>query len=82
MTQKVAQIVEVEKILQEILFKGVIDMMIRERFKETNYKMSYEEYQKCDCTECKKEECLHRGAYRRLTEIDGGLGLCPNLKGE
>lgn len=29
-------------------------MMTEERFKETNYKMSYEEYQKCDCTECKK----------------------------
>lgn len=42
-------------------------MMTRERFAETNWKMSYEEYQKCDCTECKKksvhteehiEECL------------------------
>lgn len=29
-----------------------------------------------------KEECPHRDAYRRLPEIDGGLGLCPNLKGE
>ena len=52
-------------------------MMTRERFAETNWKMSYEEYQKCDCT-----ECTHRGAYRRVPEIDGGLGLCPNLKGE
>ena len=50
-------------------------MMTKERFKETNYKMSYEEYKKCDCTECKKEECPHRGAYRRVPEIDGGLGL-------
>ena len=32
--------------------------------------------------ECKKEECPHRGAIRRVPEIDGGLGLCPNLKGE
>ena len=55
-------------------------MMTEERFKETAYKMSYEEYQKCDCTECKREECLHRGAYRRMPVIDGGLGLCPNLK--
>ena len=46
-------------------------MMTRERFAETNWKMSYEEYQKCDCTECKK-----------VPEIDGGLGFCPNLKGE
>ena len=29
-----------------------------------------------------KEDCIHRDAYRRLPEIDGGLGLCPNLKGE
>ena len=57
-------------------------MMTEERFAETNWKMSYEEYQKCDCTECKKEECPHRGAYRRVPEIDGGLGLCLNLKGE
>lgn len=57
-------------------------MMTRERFAETNWKMSYEEYQKCDCTECKKEDCIHRGTYRRVPEIDGGLGLCPNLKGE
>ena len=57
-------------------------MMTRERFAETNWKMSYEEYQKCDCTKCKKEKCPHRGAYRRVPEIDGGLGLCPNRKGE
>ena len=55
-------------------------MMTKERFAETNWKMTYEEYQKCDCTECKNEDCIHRGAYRRVPEIDGGLGLCPNLK--
>lgn len=57
-------------------------MMTRERFAETNWKMSYEEYQKCYCPECEREECPHRGAYRRVPEIDGGLDLCPNLKGE
>lgn len=57
-------------------------MMTRERFVETNWKMSYEEYQKCYCPECEREECPHRGAFRRVPEIDGGLGLCPNLKGE
>lgn len=55
-------------------------MMTEERFKETNYKMSYEEYKKCCCQRCMKEDCIHRDAYRRLPEIDGGLGLCPNLK--
>lgn len=50
-------------------------MMTRERFAETNWKMSYEEYQKCDCTECDKENCIHRGAYRRVPEINGGLGI-------
>ena len=57
-------------------------MMTEERFKETNYKMSYEEYKKCCCSECDNAGCIHRDAYRRLPEIDGGLGLCPNLKGE
>lgn len=55
-------------------------MMTRERFAETNWKMSYEEYKKCYCPECKKEECPHRESFRRLPEIDGGLGLCPNIR--
>ena len=41
-------------------------MMTRERFAETNYKMSYEEYKKCCCSECDKEDCIHRDAYRRF----------------
>lgn len=57
-------------------------MMTEERFKETNYKMSYEEYKKCYCPACDKTDCIHKNAYRRLPEIDGGLGLCLNLKGE
>ena len=57
-------------------------MMTEERFKETAYKMSYEEYKKCDCGECNNMHCPHRNAYRRMPEIDGGLGLCPNLRGE
>ncbi|GFI17436.1 hypothetical protein IMSAGC009_02607 [Lachnospiraceae bacterium] len=55
--------------------------MTREQFEiNTNYKMTYEEFQKCDCTHCDKKDCVHRGAYRRVPCIDGGLGLCPNLK--
>lgn len=58
-------------------------MMTEERFKETAYKMSYEEYKKCYCSECdKKESCIHKDAFRRLPVIDGGLGLCSNLNGE
>lgn len=56
-------------------------MMTKERFKRTNYKMSYEEYMKCYCGECDKIDCIHRNAYRRIPKTDGGLGLCPNLKG-
>lgn len=56
-------------------------MMTRERFEQTNYKMSYEEYKACDCNRCMKEDCIHRYAFRRFPEIDGGCGLCPNLKG-
>ena len=55
--------------------------MTREQFENnTNWKMSYEEYQKCDCTQCSKTDCIHRNAFRRVPIIDGGLGLCPNLK--
>lgn len=55
--------------------------MTREQFENnTNWKMTFEEYQKCDCTQCNKENCIHREAFRRVPVIDGGLGLCPNLK--
>lgn len=55
--------------------------MTREQFENnTSWKMSYEEYQKCDCTQCGKDNCVHRGTYRRVPVIDGGLGLCSNLK--
>lgn len=55
-------------------------MMTREQFENnTNWKMTFEEFQKCDCTQCKIEGCPHREAYRRVPRIDGGLGLCPNL---
>lgn len=55
-------------------------MMTREQFLDTNWKSSYEEYKKFDCTQCNRENCIHRNAFRRVPEIDGGLGLCPNLK--
>lgn len=55
--------------------------MTRGEFKNnTNWKMSYEEFQKCDCTNCDKKDCIHRDAFRRVPVIDGGLGLCPNLE--
>lgn len=54
--------------------------MSREEFKNnTSWKMTYEEWQKCNCEECEKENCIHRGAYRRVPKIDGGLNLCSNL---
>ena len=52
----------------------------REYFENnTACKMTFEEFQKCNCTQCDKENCVHRGAFRRVPRIDGGLGLCPNL---
>lgn len=57
-------------------------MMTEERFKQTDYRMSYEEYKKCYCPKCDKTDCIHRDSYRRMPEIEGGLGLCSNLKGE
>ncbi len=56
-------------------------IMTREQFENnTSWKMSYEEYKKCDCTQCDKRDCIHRDAFRRMPRIDGGLGLCPNLE--
>lgn len=41
------------------------------------------EVEECKCHECpKKDQCPHNGAFRRLPTALGGLGLCPNLKGE
>lgn len=57
--------------------------MTREQFEQTSYngKISYETYQKCDCSKCRRENCIHREAYRCMPTEVGGLGLCPNLKG-
>lgn len=55
-------------------------MPTKEWFETTNYKMTYEQYTKCYCPCCNKKDCPHRNAYRRMPEIDGGLGLCYNLK--
>ena len=56
-------------------------MLSREEFERTGWKCSYEEYVACYCPECdRKENCIHREAFRRVPEIDGGLGLCPRLK--
>lgn len=55
--------------------------MTKEYFEDvTSWNMTWEEYQACDCTKCDKEQCIHRGAYRRVPKVDGGLALCPNLK--
>lgn len=56
-------------------------MISKERFEsDTNWNMSYEEYKKCYCPDCSRENCIHREAFRRVPKIDGGLGLCPNLQ--
>lgn len=34
----------------------------------------------CNCTNCDRQGCVHRGAFRRLPKDEGGLGLCYNLK--
>lgn len=47
----------------------------------TSWKMSYAEYVACCCERCTRENCPHRDAFRRVPLIDGGLALCPNLRG-
>lgn len=55
--------------------------MTKERFEQTAFKMTYQEYNACDCTKCCKENCPHRDSFRRFPFVDGGLALCPNLRG-
>jgi hypothetical protein len=59
---------------------GKESIMSEADFRNTNWKSTYEEYKKFYCPDCAREDCKHRGAYRRVPEIDGGLGLCPNLR--
>ncbi len=55
--------------------------LTKEEFSNTGWKCTYEEYSLCYCPDCKKrEDCIHRDTFRRVPEIDGGLGLCSNLK--
>lgn len=56
-------------------------MFTYEEFKSrTNWKMSYAEYVACCCERCRRDDCPHRNAFRRVPFVDGGLALCPNLK--
>lgn len=55
--------------------------MTREQFEHTGWKMTFAEFQACDCTRCSRDACPHREAYRRVPFVDGGLALCPNLRG-
>lgn len=32
-----------------------------------------------DCRFCERTECVHKNCFRRLSVLDGGLGLCENL---
>lgn len=54
-------------------------MVTKEILQKTNFKMSLDEYQRCDCASCGRQNCVHKNAYRRFPKIDGGLGLCYNL---
>ena len=49
-------------------------------YNRSAYKCTFEEFKAFQCSNCKKEGCPHREAFRRVPTIDGGLGLCPNLK--
>lgn len=53
--------------------------MTQEQFSKTGWKMSYEEYEKCNCSTCSDMNCIHRKAFRRLPKCDGGLGMCKRL---
>ena len=48
-------------------------MMTKEEYKNTNWKMTYEQYQKCYCPECDKANCPHREAFRRVSKIESKI---------
>ena len=52
---------------------------MREDYEMSAFECTFEEYKAIQCCNCDMEDCPHRGAYRRVPLIDGGLGLCPNL---
>ena len=52
----------------------------RDWFEKSAWRCDYDKYLLCYCPDCRiKDSCKHSGCYRRVPEIDGGLGLCPNL---
>jgi hypothetical protein len=55
-------------------------MMTREDFESRGWKMSYDEFVRCECSDCIKAwNCIHKNAFRRFPTSDDGLGLCSNL---
>lgn len=60
-------------------------IMSKETFERRpkTWNMTYEEYKQCFCADCQRKEChfYDNGLFRaRMPKIDGGLGLCLNLK--
>lgn len=53
---------------------------LRKDFALTAWNCSFEEYRAFRCSDCDKEDCQHREAYRRVPKSDGGLALCPRLQ--
>lgn len=59
--------------------ESISDYRMRKAFANGAWNCTFEEYKLFQCSECSKENCPHREAYRRVPMIDGGLALCPRL---
>ena len=61
--------------------KGRYKDMTKEHFENnTNWKMSYEEFQKCDCTQCDNKDCVHRKKWLRMYMIGAVKNLVSMVK--
>lgn len=54
---------------------------LAEAYERSAFRCTLPEYIAIQCRYCKRSEnCPHKNAFRRVPVVDGGLGLCPNLK--
>ncbi len=60
--------------------ENIKDYRMRKSFAQGAWNCTFEEYKSFQCSDCNEKNCLHRGAYRRVPKLDGGLALCSRLQ--
>ena len=58
-----------------------IKNQLTEAYNRSAFRCTLDEYIAIQCRYCaRSENCPHKDAFRRAPVVDGGLGLCKNLK--